>query len=216
MLLIFDCDGVITDSMVLHNQIEEDFYAAAGVKITAADLGRRFAGVARSEISEILEKEHGVKLPADFEDKMHDHKAEIFSKELRPIDGVRDALAALADTPKCVASGTVSPLLRHSLRVTGLFDVFAPHIFSTDQVKRGKPAPDLFLFAAAQVGAEPADCVVVEDGTAGVIGARAAGMRAWGFTGGSHTDAGHADRLRAAGAERIFAHMDELSALVRA
>jgi beta-phosphoglucomutase-like phosphatase (HAD superfamily) len=113
-----------------------------------------------------------------------------------------------------VASSSTLARLRHSLGLTGLYARFAPHVFSAEQVARGKPAPDLFLHAATEMGYAPARCLVIEDSTSGVRGAVAAGMRVWGFIGGGHCADGHAARLRDAGAERVFSHMADLPALL--
>ena len=114
----------------------------------------------------------------------------------------------------CVASSSTLARLRHSLGLTGLYARFAPHVFSAEQVARGKPAPDLFLHAAAAMGCAPARCLVIEDSVSGVRGAVAAGMRVWGFIGGGHCADGHDGRLREAGAERVFDHMPDLPALL--
>ncbi|MDE3010852.1 MAG: HAD-IA family hydrolase, partial [Pseudomonadota bacterium] len=106
--------------------------------------------------------------------------------------------------------------LRLALDVTGLLSRFDPHVFSASQVARGKPAPDLFLFAAAQRGVPPERCLVIEDSRPGVQAARAAGMRVVGFTGGSHSYPGHAAALRAEGVESVIGHMHELPAVIRA
>ena len=103
---------------------------------------------------------------------------------------------------RCVASSSAPARLRHSLSLTGLLRYFEPHVFSATQVARGKPAPDLFLFAAASMQRAPAACVVIEDSVPGVQAAVAAGMRVIGFTGGGHCRPGHAERLRAAGRDR--------------
>jgi beta-phosphoglucomutase-like phosphatase (HAD superfamily) len=115
---------------------------------------------------------------------------------------------------RCVASSSAPERLRHSLSLTGLLHRFEPNIFSATQVPRGKPAPDLFLFAAAAMQVIPACSVVIEDSVPGVLAAVAAGMRAIGFTGGGHCRPGHADRLRAAGAAAITDDMRRLPALV--
>jgi beta-phosphoglucomutase-like phosphatase (HAD superfamily) len=102
-----------------------------------------------------------------------------------------------------------------SLGSTGLYERLAPNIYSASQVKNGKPAPDLFLFAANEMGVPPERCVVIEDSLAGIAGARAAGMTVFGFCGGSHCGDGHAETLRAAGADLTFADMHQLPELVR-
>jgi beta-phosphoglucomutase-like phosphatase (HAD superfamily) len=105
--------------------------------------------------------------------------------------------------------------MRVSLGSTGLYERLAPNIFSSSQVTNGKPAPDLFLFAAKEMGVSPERCVVIEDSLAGIAGARAAGMKVFGFYGGSHCGAGHAETLRQAGADLTFSDMHQLPELVR-
>ncbi len=113
--------------------------------------------------------------------------------------GRRPRLAAR----RCVASSTSLEPLRHNLALAGLIDLFDPHIFSASQVARGKPEPDVFLFAAAQMDVAPARCLVLEDSVPGVLAARAAGMRVAGFTGASHDKPGLRERLLAAGAAAV-------------
>ena len=131
----------------------------------------------------------------------------------KAIAHVADAIAAI-DLPKCVASSGTPEKIRHGLDCAGLYDQLAPHIFSATQVKRGKPAPDLFLFAAEQMRAAPARCVVIEDSVPGVTGAVAAGMTVLGFHGGSHCRPGHAEKLRDAGAAVVFDDMRQLPELI--
>ena len=127
--------------------------------------------------------------------------------------GVGDLLAALPRR-RCVASNGHLDRVRERLALTGLLRFFDPHVFSATQVASGKPAPDLFLYAAARLRTRPEACLVVEDNIAGVEAARGAGMPAVGFRGGSHSPAGHADRLRAAGCQRVFATMPDLAAFL--
>ena len=127
--------------------------------------------------------------------------------------GIHSVVRALTG-PRCVASGSAPERLRHSLGLTGLLPHFDPHIFSATQVARGKPAPDLFLFAAQRMQAATDACLVIEDSVAGVQAAVAAGMRVIGFTGGSHCRPDHADRLRAAGVSALCGDMRALGALL--
>ena len=113
-----------------------------------------------------------------------------------------------------MASSGTPEKIRHGLTCAGLFDILAPHIFSAGQVKRGKPAPDLFLFAAEQMKVAPSQCIVIEDSVPGVTGARAAGMTVLGFHGGSHCGPGHAEMLRIAGAAVTFDDMRQLPDLI--
>ena len=133
--------------------------------------------------------------------------------DLRTIPHVGEAIATI-DLAKCVASSGTPEKIRHGLTCAGLYDLLAPHIFSAVQVTRGKPAPDLFLFAAAQMQASPERCLVIEDSIPGITGARAAGMTVLGFHGGSHCRPGYADTLSAAGATTTFDDMRQLPGLI--
>mgnify|MGYP000991018694 FL=1 len=138
-----------------------------------------------------------------------------FQIELRPLAGVAEMLPALT-LPICVASSGALEKIRCNLALTGLLQYFEPHLFSAEMVAHGKPAPDLFLFAAASMGLPPERCVVVEDSVAGVQAARAAGMGVLGFCGGGPARPGSAAALRAAGARCVFDRMAELPGLLGA
>ena len=215
MLIIFDCDGVLIDSEIVAARLEAEAITDLGLPMTAETICARFAGTTTKEVWQTLERELGRPLPAGFFEAHLAHVREVFSRDLEAIPGARAAVEAL-DLPYCVASSTQLPALITNLGTTGLVDLFAGHVFSASQVKRPKPAPDVFLFAASQMGADPADCVVIEDSVAGVTAARRAGMAVIGFTGGSHVTEGHDDRLRAAGAHEIFARMDDFAAVLAA
>ena len=213
MLLIFDCDGVILDSMRLHNQVEAEVYRKQGLEIAPEELGRRFSGVPVKAAIKMLEAEHGCILDPALELEMEALKRIVFAESLRVMPGLDVVLEKLKDIPRCVASGTRIDELNHALQLVDLERKFAPHIYSSELVAKGKPFPDLFLYAAEKLGQRPADCLVIEDGVAGVQAGRAAQMRVFGFTGGSHCDSQHAERLRDAGAEAVFSNMLELPAL---
>jgi HAD superfamily hydrolase (TIGR01509 family) len=212
-LVIFDCDGVLVDSEVISCRAHAQTLSRHGYPITEHQVLERFLGVSDREARLIIESELGRKLPDDFESEVKHATLQFYEGDLRAISHIGDALAAI-ELPKCVASSGTPEKIRHGLTCAGLFDVLAPHIFSAVQVKRGKPAPDLFLFAAERMQASPHRCVVIEDSVPGVTGARAAGMTVLGFHGGSHCLAGHADKLRAAGATSIFDDMRQLPALI--
>ncbi len=214
MLIIFDCDGVVVDSMHLHNEVESEAYQAIGIDIAPKELALRFSGVGDAEVYRILSQETGRAIPPDTTLRIDRRKREVFSQRLKPVAGIREVLAATEKLPKCIASGTGVDLLHYSLEIVGLYDLFAPHIYSVDMVPRGKPFPDLFLHAAREMGHAPGSCCVIEDGVPGVQAGCAAGMRVLGFVGGSHCDESHADRLKAAGAELVFSDMRQLPALI--
>lgn len=212
-LVIFDCDGVLVDSEVLSSRAHAEALTRHGYPITAEQERDRFLGVSDREARLTIEAEIGRKLPDDFERQMQQAALQLYAEHLRLIPHVAETIAAL-DLAKCVASSGSPEKIRHGLTCAGLYDVLAPHIFSAVQVSRGKPAPDLFLFAAEQMKASPACCVVIEDSVAGVTGARAAGMTVLGFCGGSHCTPRHAATLRAAGARETFDDMRQLPALI--
>jgi HAD superfamily hydrolase (TIGR01509 family) len=213
MLLIFDCDGVLVDSEPLSCALDAELLTQCGVPYTAAEVARDFTGVSLKDQIARIEAERGVRLPDDFRERLNQALFARFETELKPVEGVRDAILALP-LPRCVASSSAPERIALSLRVTGLAYLF-DHVFSSTQVARGKPAPDLFLHAASRMNARPEDCLVIEDSTAGVQAAVAAGMRVIGFTGGGHCGPDHADKLRQAGATMIVARMAELPAAVR-
>ena len=212
-LVIFDCDGVLVDSEVISCRAHAETLTRHGYPITAEQVLQRFLGVSDREARLIVETEMRRALPDDFEMQMKQAALQLYADHLHLIPHVAETVAAIG-LPKCVASSGTPEKIRHGLTRAGLYDRLAPNIFSAVQVKRGKPAPDLFLFAAEQMGAAPARCMVIEDSVAGVTAARAAGMTVLGFCGGSHCRDGHAATLRAAGAHGTFDDMRQLPALI--
>jgi HAD superfamily hydrolase (TIGR01509 family) len=212
-LVIFDCDGVLVDSEVISCRAHAETLTRHGYPITADQVLERFLGVSDREARMTIEAELGRSLPADFEAQMKQAALQRYAEELKTIPYVGEAIAAIG-LPVCVASSGTPEKIRHGLSCAGLYDLLAPNIFSATQVKRGKPAPDLFLFAAAQMAASPERCVVIEDSMPGIAGAKAAGMTVLGFHGGSHCRPGYADTLRAAGAAVTFDDMRELPGLI--
>lgn len=208
-MIIFDCDGVLVDSEILSNAIDAQLMTEAGCAITAEELISGYIGQPKAAIWAAIAQERGAVWPNGLLERAERLLVERIAEALQPVEGVARALAAIRDR-KAVASSSALPKLRLSLQTTGLIGFFDPDIFSASQVARGKPAPDVFLFAAERCGVAPEACVVVEDSVAGVQAARAAGMRVLGFTGGRHSYPGHADRLLAAGAVKVVRHMDDL------
>lgn len=214
-LVVFDCDGVLVDSEVLAADVLACALTAHGVPMTAADCIERFTGMAITEMRQRVEVERGRPLPDDFEETIRKRDAEAFRTRLQPIAGAREMLSALS-YPRCVASSGRLAKMRLTLGITGLLEFLDPHLYSAEMVVRGKPAPDLFLFAASALQTVPAECLVIEDSHAGVRAAVAAGMRVFGFVGGSHCTAEHGQKLRNAGAERIFSELAALPGLLDA
>ena len=212
-LIIFDCDGVLVDSEVISCRAHADVLSRHGYPITPEQVLKRFLGVSEREARLMVESEIGRKFPDDFESQFNAATLKFYAEDLQAIAHVGEAIAAI-DLPKCVASSGTPEKIRRGLTCAGLYDQLAPHIFSASQVKRGKPAPDLFLFAAERMKAAPERCIVIEDSIPGVIGARAAGMIVLGFHGGSHCQAGHAEMLGSAGAAMTFDDMRQLPSLI--
>jgi HAD superfamily hydrolase (TIGR01509 family) len=212
-LIIFDCDGVLVDSEVISCRAHAETLTRHGYPITADQVLDRFLGVSDREARLTIEAELGRRLPDDFEVQVKQATLQRYADDLRPVPYIGEAIAAIS-LPKCVASSGTPAKIRHGLTCAGLYDALAPHIFSAGQVKRGKPAPDLFLFAAEQMKTSPARCIVIEDSIPGVTGAVAAGMTVLGFHGGSHCRPGYAGTLRAAGAAATFDDMRQLAELI--
>lgn len=214
-LVIFDCDGVLIDSEPLACRIDAEELTACGFPISAAEVARRFTGVPANEMRTAIEAEWGRPLPPGYEPAVAARIERAFRIGLEPLPGVPALLAGLA-MPRCVASSSAPAKLRLGLEVTGLLDLFEPDLFSAAMVARGKPAPDLFLFAAERMGGiSPARTVVIEDSLAGVQAGVAAGMTVIGFLGGSHCPPGHADTLSRAGAASLVRSHAELAILLR-
>ncbi len=213
-LVIFDCDGVLVDSETIACRIDAELLTAAGFPYTFEEIRREFVGVNTRRMCRQIEEQHGRSLPEDMHERMLEATLAAFEAELAAVEGVAAAISGLP-MPRCVASSSDLARIRHSLKLTGLLAFFDPHLFSTQQVAHPKPAPDIFLFAAAQMGVAPHRCVVIEDSTPGVIAGRAAGMTVLGFHGAGHCLPGHGTQLLDAGAQQVFTHMHKLPDLIR-
>jgi HAD superfamily hydrolase (TIGR01509 family) len=182
-LVIFDNDGVLVDSERIAVRVEAQLLGELGWPLSEAEVVERFMGRTAEYMDEAIEAQLGSRLPAGWRDQFQRRYAEAFAAELTPVDGITEALDQIA-IPTCVASSGSHDKLRLTLGRTGLYERFEGRIFSGYEVANSKPAPDLFLHAAARMGADPARCAVVEDSHYGVLAARAAGMRVFGYAGG--------------------------------
>jgi HAD superfamily hydrolase (TIGR01509 family) len=212
-LVIFDCDGVLVDSELIFARLLAERLTAVDFPTTIDEAITLGFGKNRTTLSAAVAAQFGRALPDAFFDTFAASSAAAFEHELLPVAGVEDLLAGLP-VPRCVASNGRLDRVRQRLTVTRLLPFFDPHVFSASQVAYGKPAPDLFLFAAQRLGTAPEDCIVVEDSIPGVEAAVAAGMPVVGFCGGGHCPDGHADRLIAAGCSGVFAKMPDLAAFL--
>jgi HAD superfamily hydrolase (TIGR01509 family) len=181
-LVIFDCDGVLVDSEPISIRIDAIMLSEYGMPMTEEEIIDRFVGRSPSVMREAIEEHLGQPLPDDWNLRFRPLFNETYETELRPIDGIEQALDEIPGLT-CVASSSEPDRLDYKLKLTGLYDRFAGRIFSAAEVRNGKPAPDLFLHAAERLGVAPEACAVVEDSQYGVQAARAAGMDAFGYAG---------------------------------
>jgi len=214
-LLIFDFDGVIADSEVLSNSVLAETISALGVPTSVDDCYRLYMGKRVPEITVAIAELTGRALPDNFIDSLQSATMQRFRRELRAVSGVHDFIDAFIDVPRCIASSSAPARLAVCLEVLGLQARFGANVFSAEQVARGKPHPDIFLFAAQKMGVAPAHCIVIEDSAGGVQAALAAGMNAIGLTAASHIREGHAEILKQAGAQYVAASFDEARHITR-
>jgi HAD superfamily hydrolase (TIGR01509 family) len=212
-LVIFDCDGVLVDSEPVANRILGQMLREAGLDLTQEQIFQSFVGYSLPHCLRVIEGMLGRPPPENFLRDLQGRTFAAFRTELRAMPGIEQALDALdaARVPFCVASSGDHEKMNTTLGITGLLPRFAGRIFSVTQVAHGKPAPDIYLFAAKQLGIEAASCAVVEDTPPGVRAGVAAGMTVFGFC--AFTPA---EKLRAAGAHRTFDDMRRLSEMLLA
>ena len=184
-LIIFDCDGVLVDSEVVSCRVHAQMLNSIGYAITPAQVFDRFLGRSSTESNREIESELGRALPDGFDAGLKTAVIDQLAASVEAVPYVTEALDRIT-SKVCVASSGLPAKMQATLTRAGLIHRFAPHLFSAVQVARGKPAPDLFLFAAQQMGVAPERCIVIEDSLPGIRGAVAAGMAVIGFRGGAH------------------------------
>ena len=209
-LVIFDNDGVLVDSEPISNRLLAAYLTELGHPTSYEDSIRDYMGSAMHRIHDLVQERTGQRLPAEFDDVFHRRVFAAFERELEPVPGAVDLLAKLAadGVPYCVASSGSHERIRVGHRKTGLDRWFGEdRVYSSQDVGRGKPAPDLFLYAAERMGASPERCVVVEDSPLGVRAAVAAGMDVYGFTAMTPAE-------RLVGATQLFSELGQLADLL--
>jgi HAD superfamily hydrolase (TIGR01509 family) len=200
---------------VIALEVELAMLAEHGLTFDREDYLTRFMGLSTDAYHALVDTEAQARIgrPLGAEVRSSMRLRQNMVERLTEVPGARDAVAAVT-LPKAIASSGSREGLERKLKRTGLWELFAPHIYSADHVTHAKPAPDLFLHAAGALGIVPADCLVIEDSLHGVIGARVAGMTVWGFLGGGHADAALGARLQGAGAERLVRDWPEATRLL--
>jgi HAD superfamily hydrolase (TIGR01509 family) len=209
-LIIFDCDGVLVDSEPIANRIFAEALTELGLHLTIEQMYAEFVGRPMAYCLERVAELSESPVPAQFEAELRRRTFEAFHRGLRATPGIETALDALR-IPYCVASSGDHEKMRETLGMTGLLSRFEGKLFSATQVPRGKPAPDVYLFAADKSGVDPSTCVVVEDSPIGVQSGAAAGMTVLGYS--AHMDR---DQLTKAGATTTFDDMLTLPKLIEA
>ncbi|ROQ95252.1 HAD superfamily hydrolase (TIGR01509 family) [Streptomyces sp. 2132.2] len=185
-LVIFDCDGVLVDTERLAVRLQVELGAELGWPLTEDEVVERFIGRSEESIVGQIAERLGAQGARLWWKLLIQRHREAVDLALEPVAGLPEALEGIAALAlaTCVASSGSHEKMRHTLGRTGLYGHFEGRVYSASEVSRGKPAPDLFLHAARRMGVDPAACVVVEDSGPGVRAARAAGMRAFGYSGG--------------------------------
>ena len=214
-LIIFDFDGVVADSELAANRMLAEALTGIGLQTTTDQAIRLYMGRRWADCQPEMEARHGRPLPEGF---VAAHIAEVHARlvaDVRAVPGVHGFLTRFAHVPRCIASSSKLDYIGQSLERMALAGWFE-HRFSGQDVERGKPYPDLFLKAAATLGADPDTCVVIEDSPMGVRAGKAAGMRTIGLCAGGHILDGHAQRLAEAGADHVAAGYDEVARLLQA
>jgi len=209
-LVIFDCDGVLVDSELITNRVFAEMINDLGGAVTLDDMFDRFVGHSMKHCLSIVRDMIGRDVPPTFIEEYRERTTLALTEHLQPIPGIHTALNELT-CRFCVASSGDHEKMRTTLGLTGLLERFEGRLFSVTQVSRGKPAPDVFLFAAAQMGVQPERVAVIEDTPTGVAAGKAAGMTVFGYAGRTPPA-----RLREAGAAVVFTSMHDLPSLLSA
>jgi HAD superfamily hydrolase (TIGR01509 family) len=212
--IIWDCDGVLIDSEKLACGASVGILAELGYSIPAEEYIERFMGKNDRQIFSEIAQETGLQLEENFPyDKLRTQVKQCFEESLKETPGISAVLQSFSALPMAVASGSSTARLAHSLTLTNLAGHFNGHVYSVELVKNGKPAPDVFLYAAQKLGIAPKDCLVVEDSIHGIAAAKAAGMDVFAYTGGSHMSAKLKQSVINAAPGRVFSDMRLLPSL---
>lgn len=212
-LIIFDFDGVVVDSEHLSSAIHAETLQQVGVPLSANDIDIQYTGVDFTSMINKIGNDFGREKTDRFVEIIENNYCQKMRNELQLMPHMLSFLNS-TELGFCIASNSKMSRLLNNQQATNIADIFDGKTFSADMVARPKPAPDLFIYAAKQMGFAPDVCLVIEDGTHGIEAANAAGIRSIGFYGGSHCKAGHAQRLSDAGALHVFDDMNELANII--
>ena len=213
--LIFDCDGVLVDSEPLSVRIDVQILSENGVNKSEDEAHARFVGKTFAAMIDEIAREFGVVFPNDLSAQKDQRLLDLYSRELKIVPGVAEALRGIGHQHYSVASNSPAERVATALRLTGLSDFIGKRITTFEHVARPKPAPDVFTEAARRAGYKPQMCIVIEDSVTGVTAAHAAGCNVLGFAGTHPQPAGQSMKLLAAGAHCVFSRMEALPNLVQ-
>jgi len=211
--IIFDFDGVLLESEYELNRLTAELLTELGHPTSFEEAIEHYTGLAGRHVIEVIEGRIGQPLPTEFHDRMSEASRQALAEGIEPTAGAIDFVRSLPrDLPKAIASSSSTHWVRTHLAHLGLAEEFERHIYSgREHVSRGKPAPDLYLYAADQLGTDIGRTVIIEDSKVGATGALASGARVIGLAAGSHCLDGHAEMLRSVGVEEIAHSFDELA-----
>jgi HAD superfamily hydrolase (TIGR01509 family) len=214
--ILFDFDGVLIESEYESNRHLAEYLTAAGRPIGTTEAAARFMGWSGGHFTSRVEAFLGGPLTDDYRRASADRVARAMETGFDPVAGSVAFVRALpADLPLAVVSSSSTRWIDRHLRHLDLRERFGPHLYSGhEHVARGKPAPDLYLYAADALGVAIADCLVIEDSVAGATGAVASGAQVVGLCAGRHCDADHAGRLRAVGVQHVATDFAEITRLI--
>jgi HAD superfamily hydrolase (TIGR01509 family) len=213
--IIFDFDGVIADSEVLANAVLAECVTELGVPTTVEDSYRDYMGKRFHEVVAAILKAVGRRIPQSFGELWQARTLSRFRRDLAPIAGVREFIAEFAAVPRCIASSSTPQRLAVSLEILEMTELFEGRVFSALNVARGKPHPDIFLYAATEIAVSPRECIIIEDSASGVIAGREAGSTVIGLLAAGHIRDGHGARLKDAGAHYLAGNYVEVGRIVR-
>jgi HAD superfamily hydrolase (TIGR01509 family) len=214
--IIFDFDGVLLESEYELNRLTAELLTDLGHPHTFEEAIEHYTGLAGRHVIEVIESRIGRPLPQEFHERMSVEGKRALAEGIEPIAGAIDFVRSLPATlPRAIASSSSTKWIRAHLGHLGLADAFEPHLYSgREHVERGKPAPDLYFYAANRLGVDIARTAILEDSRVGATGAIASGARVIGLAAGSHCLEGHADKLRAVGVQDVAHSFDEVARLV--
>ena len=217
--IIFDCDGVLIDSEALLEKVDLAYLEEIGIPFSPEEYHDKFTGSTYADNMRVIAERHmevhGRPVHDTVADDLSKLRTVILENELTAIDGTVEFLEILSLKRAVASNTTQNEWLERKLERAGLRNYFDIHIYASENVERGKPYPDLYLFAAEKLGVKPENCLVIEDSPRGVEAGIAAGMTVVGFSGSSHLEhRAHEQKLLAAGAERVFENMAEFKAYI--